>query len=155
MKKLDIITNTLIKTAEHMGIKVGENVQSPGFVYASCRWLGISREEVRNGVHHIYVYYGHPQNPMMIHGCPRECPYLDTSDEPTGAGAFTGLVLGGLTGLALGGPAGVIIRGLLGAIIGNSIEETKPVQSRIKELREKADSFQIYVYERCQKRSLS
>lgn len=84
---------------------------------------------------------------MTIHGCPKGCPYLDTSDSPTGSGAFAGLVLGGLVGLALGGPAGVIIGGLLGAIIGNSLEETKPVQARIKELREKGIPFQIHVDE--------
>lgn len=95
----------------------------------------------------IYVCWGHPKNPITIHGCPRGCPYLDTSDEPTGAGAFTGLVLGGLAGLVLGGPAGVIIGGLLGAIIGNSLEETKPVQRKIKELREKGIPFQIHVDE--------
>jgi len=147
-KKLDSIASTLIRIAEHMGIEVGEKVQSPGFVYVTCRWLRKSYEETKNSIHHIYVYCGHPQNPMTIHGCPRECPYLDTSDEPTGSGAFAGLVLGGVAGLVLGGPAGVIIGGLLGAIIGNSLEETKPVQTRIKELKEKGIPFQIHINKR-------
>jgi len=52
-----------------------------------------------------------------------------------------------MVGLALGSSAGAIIGGLLGAIIGNSLEETKPVQARIKELREKGTPFQIHVDE--------
>ncbi len=59
-KKLDLITSILMKIAEHMGVEVGEKVHNPGLVYTSCRWLRISREEVRDGVHHIYVYCGHP-----------------------------------------------------------------------------------------------
>ncbi len=69
---------------------------------------------------------------MTIHGCPRGCPYLDTSDKPTGIGALTGLALGGLAGLILGGPAGVIIGGLLGAIVGNSFEKTKTCSNKDK-----------------------
>lgn len=60
-RKLDIITNTLVRIAEHLGIEVGEKVHSPGLVYTSCRWLRISREEVRNGIHHICVYCSHPK----------------------------------------------------------------------------------------------
>jgi len=147
-KKLDTITDILTKIAEKLGVDVGERVYSPGFVYTSCRWLRISREEMGKDTRHIYIYCGHPNNPMTPHGCPRGCPYLDTSDKPTGAGAFAGLVLGGLAGLVVGGAAGVIIGGLLGAIIGNSLEETKPAQARIKELREKGTPFQIHVDER-------
>jgi len=113
--KLDTITSILIKIAEHLGVGVGERVQSPGYVYTTCRRLRISREYVDSaGTYHIYVYCGHPQNPMTRHGCPQGCPYLDTSDTPTGAGAFAGLVLGGLLGLILGGAPGVFIGGLLG-----------------------------------------
>jgi len=147
-RKLDIITGVLIKLAEQAGIKIGEEIQSPGYVYTACRWLRIGREEVIDGVHHIYVYCAHPKNPMTIHGCPMGCPYLDTSDRPTGSGAFAGLVLGGLAGLILGGPPGVIIGGLLGAVIGNTLEVTKPVQTRIIDLRNRGVPFQIHIDER-------
>ncbi len=82
---------------------------------------------------------------MTLHECPLGCPYLDTSDKPTGIGAFAGLVLGGLAGLLLGGLPGVIIGGLLGAIIGNSLEIVKPVQQKITELRKRGINYVIYV----------
>ena len=45
----------------------------------------------------------------------------------------------------MGGPVGVVIGGLLGAIIGNGLENVKPVQSRIRELRERGILLQIHV----------
>jgi len=145
-RKLDTITSILIKIAERLGVEVGKSVQSPGYVYTMCRWLRISREYVDNaGTHHIYVYCGHPQNPMTPHGCPPGCPYLDTSDTPTGTGAFAGLVFGGLLGLILGGAPGVFVGGLLGAIIGNSLEVAKPVQRRIAELQSRGINYAIHV----------
>lgn len=59
--KLDVVVDVLMKIAGHMGVEVGEEVQSPGYVYTVCRWLRISREEIRDSVHRIYVYCIHPQ----------------------------------------------------------------------------------------------
>jgi len=147
-RKLDDVLNVLIRIAERLGVEIGKRVQSPGYVYTTCRWLRISREYVDSaGTYHIYVYCGHPQNPMTLHGCPPGCPYLDTSDTPTGAGAFAGLVLGGLVGLILGGAPGVFIGGLLGAIIGNSLEVVKPVQRRIAELQSRGTNYAIHIDE--------
>jgi Na+/proline symporter len=42
----------------------------------------------------------------------------------TGAGAFTGMVVGGLSGLILG-PVGVVVGGMVGAIIGDEVEREK------------------------------
>lgn len=102
-EKLDYIIGILLRIAAKMGVNIGEGVQSPGYVYATCRWLRISKEEIRDSIRHIYVYCAHPEKPITINGCPSNCLYLDPSDKPTGSGAFAGLVLGGLGGLILGG----------------------------------------------------
>ncbi len=108
-RKLDVVIDILRQIAERLKVELGEKVQSPGYVYTTCRWLRISKIEVKGGVYHTYVYCAHPRRPMTKHGCLTPCPYLDTSDKPTGSGAFVGMVLGGLAGLILGGPSGVIV----------------------------------------------
>ena len=62
-------------------------------------------------------------------------------------------MLGGFIGLALGGgPLGVIIGGLLGAFVGDALEVTKPVQSRISNLRSRGTPFHIHVDEKLVKK---
>ena len=142
--KLDRIGDTLEEIAHKMGVESRKETRSPGYVYVDCRWLRISREHVKDDVHHVYVYCAHPKKPMTEEGCPYNCGYLDTSDRKTGAGAFTGLVLGGIAGLPAG-PPGVIIGGLLGALVGDMLEVAKPVEAKIRSLRDRGISYELHI----------
>jgi hypothetical protein len=53
----------------------------------------------------------------------------EKDEEPTGAGAFLGMVAGGALGLPLG-PLGVLVGGILGAIAGNELEREKRKKRR-------------------------
>lgn len=138
---------TVEKVKAHIVYKTGiesrKETKSPGYVYVDCRWLRISKEH-KDDVHHVYVYCAHPKKPMTREGCPYNCGYLDTSDRKTGAGAFTGLVLGGIAGLPAG-PPGVIIGGLLGALAGDMLEVAKPVEAKIRSLRDRGISYELHI----------
>ena len=142
--KLDRIGDTLEGIARKIGVESRKETKSPGYVYVDCRWLRISREYVKDGVHHVYVYCAHPKKPMTREGCPYGCGYLDTSDRRTGAGAFAGLVLGGILGLPAG-PPGVIIGGLLGALAGDMLETAKPVKAKIRNFESRGVPYELHI----------
>ncbi len=144
-RKLDDIADILRRIAENSGINVGEEVHSPGYVYTNCRFIRISKIEVKDDAHHVYVYCIHPNKPMKIDGCPRGCVYMDTSDKPTGDRAFGGMILGGILGGIIGGFPGALIGGILGALLGSTTEETKPVYVKVRELRNKGIPYKLHV----------
>lgn len=108
------------KTIEFMGnmFSLQSSEERPGFIKTKCLNLEVANYRDENGVRYIKVRcrLGY----MTRYGCPRDCPGYK-GPEPTGAGTFVGVVLGGLIGLA-GGPLGVLAGAILGGLFGTAIE---------------------------------
>jgi hypothetical protein len=76
---------------------------------------------------------GNPFNPLNNNSNNED---IEKGEEvkTSGAGAFTGMIIGGALGL-IGGPAGVIIGGIIGGIIGNIVEYEQE-KERLKRKKE-------------------
>jgi hypothetical protein len=141
--KLADIASYLMLIAYHLGVKA--SVKSPGFVYAECTWLVILKEDPRC---HFYVTCTHPQKPLTREGCPSGCPYFRVPPQPSGVGAYGGMILGGLLGLVVAGPIGVFLGGLLGGAIGHAMEVSSlepKVRSAIRRCEEQKLEWVIHV----------
>ncbi|PCN49893.1 hypothetical protein B6U99_07370 [Candidatus Geothermarchaeota archaeon ex4572_27] len=63
-------------------------------------------------------------------------PSEEEEVKTTGAGAFSGMILGGLVGLLLLGAPGAILGGLLGAILGDEAER-RDLEARRRRARQR------------------
>jgi len=108
------------KTIEFMGhvFSLQSSKERPGFIKTRCLNLEVCNYRDVDDVRYIEVRckLGY----MTHYGCPMDCPGYE-GPEPTGAGTFVGVVLGGLIGLA-GGPLGVLAGAILGGLAGTAIE---------------------------------
>jgi hypothetical protein len=142
-RKLGEIAGYLMLIAWRLGVKAP--VESPGFVYTECTWLTIHKESPRCN---LYITCTHPQKPLTPEGCPTGCQYFRGPQQPSGVGAYGGMVLGGLLGLVVAGPIGVFLGGLLGGAIGYAMEVSSlepKVKNAIKRCEEQGLEWALHI----------
>lgn len=148
-EKLNDVSANLREIGRGLGdgsVEIG----SLGSVYPDCRWAVLSRTETDGGRHvrDIYVSCSHPEKPITAQGCPENCRRFEDQPQPSGSGAFGGMVIGGLVGLMVGGPVGVILFGLIGGGLGHASEAASlapKVSSEIRSCQALKLKWQIHV----------
>lgn len=100
-----------------LALLLGEKLEEgSGNVTTKCKWFRVSGSYIdKMGVRHVYVYCGHPENPMRKKGCPVLCRYETLeSGSILESGGIIGSIIGILINFLLGFLIGLLIADFLG-----------------------------------------
>jgi hypothetical protein len=138
-----------------IGRKLGATsveIKNPGLVYPNCTWLTLSKPvdiDWGKRLCRIHVRCSYPEKLINIYeGCPMNCSGFKGPPQPSGAGAYGGMVIGGLLGLIIAGPVGAILGGLIGGGIGHVAEASslEPIVRReLRRCEAQGLKWEIYI----------